>query len=123
LTLSVVLRLVLLGVWTARPLVCSGGTAMVQKLGLRCFPQEALSSIFGQPESVSDFCVSNIGYGKHVDFGTRGLLERRSSQQFASYVVSEMLTTHLGHFGDAKIFREFLKAVAVVEFPVTKGKL
>ena len=57
---------------------------MFQKLGLRCFPQEALSSILGQPESVSDFCVPDIGYGKHVDFGTRGLHERRCSQQFVT---------------------------------------
>ena len=62
------------------------------EVGLTLLSQEALSSIPGQPESVSDFGVTNIGYSKHVDFGTRGLCEKPSSQQFANYILTYLLT-------------------------------
>jgi hypothetical protein len=65
---------------------------MLQKfscfLSLRYSLQEALSSVFGQPESVSDFCVTisdmaNTWISAHVVSvtGVEGL-------QLASYVVS-----------------------------------
>jgi hypothetical protein len=49
-----------------------------------------------------------------MDYGTRGLRERRCSQQFVSDVVSEVLTKRLKHFGGGRVFRKLLNCCILV---------